>query len=704
LLNQGFNPNESQTKGILINDWEVVDINHCEIETDDQKITTHLWDFGGQEFMHATHQFFLSKRSLYILILDGRKDEKTEYWLKYIESFGANSPVLIVLNKIDQNPAFKLNYKHLRNKYNNIQGFYRLSCSNEEGIEDFKIAFQQALSKIEIRHNTWPTTWFNVKTQLEQMAEPYIDYSNYIQICQTAQVTETKAQEVLIEYLCDLGIVLYFTELELADTHVLEPKWLTKAVYKIINNRKVTDNYGTLNFSDLPAILKPTDDGDYNYKRNQYPYIIGLMKKFELCYSLKEQQVLIPDLLPIEEPEFDITQGLQFRIDYDFLPKSIMPRFIVKSHDDIKNELHWRTGVVLHDKAFGATAVVKSDDEAKKIFINIIGTKRRDYLVTILKTFRTINDSFEKLGDDERVCLPDNPDVTVSLEHLYYLEEKGEIEYIPEGAKHAYSVKELLGDIVNESATNQWFDILPAPLASILWRYSATNDNSQKVEQLLNFFEALAEFLVMLMASALQEKVLDNCPKPTFGDWNSLINKLAKQTRDLMNAKQSNESFGNPSPEFLQFITNKQLWQLLEEVRIYRNDKARGIISEIEHKNLVVSLETKLTTLRKYISTAFTDCRLIAATTITYSNNIFTCKVKELIGTRTPFNEVEIKSAIPLATDKLYLVHGKNKPIELLPLIKYQQDACYFYNRIEGEKIRWVSYHYEQQAEIYEDI
>ena len=362
MLNQGFNPNESQTKGILINDWEVVDINHCEIETDDQKITTHLWDFGGQEFMHATHQFFLSKRSLYILILDGRKDEKTEYWLKYIESFGANSPVLIVLNKIDQNPAFKLNYKHLRNKYNNIQGFYRLSCSNEEGIEDFKIAFQQALSKIEIRHNTWPTTWFNVKTQLEQMAEPYIDYSNYIQICQTAQVTETKAQEVLIEYLCDLGIVLYFTELELADTHVLEPKWLTKAVYKIINNRKVTDNYGTLNFSDLPAILKPTDDGDYNYKRNQYPYIIGLMKKFELCYSLKEQQVLIPDLLPIEEPEFDITQGLQFRIDYDFLPKSIMPRFIVKSHDDIKNELHWRTGVVLHDIAIPDNVVYKIKD------------------------------------------------------------------------------------------------------------------------------------------------------------------------------------------------------------------------------------------------------------------------------------------------------------------------------------------------------
>jgi hypothetical protein len=45
--------------------------------------------------MHATHQFFLSKRSLYILVLDGRKEEDAEYWLKHIESFGGDSPVLM---------------------------------------------------------------------------------------------------------------------------------------------------------------------------------------------------------------------------------------------------------------------------------------------------------------------------------------------------------------------------------------------------------------------------------------------------------------------------------------------------------------------------------------------------------------------------------------------------------------------------------
>ena len=36
--------------------------------------------------MHATHQFFLSKRSLYILVLDGRKEEDAEYWLRHLKA------------------------------------------------------------------------------------------------------------------------------------------------------------------------------------------------------------------------------------------------------------------------------------------------------------------------------------------------------------------------------------------------------------------------------------------------------------------------------------------------------------------------------------------------------------------------------------------------------------------------------------------
>ncbi len=74
LFEEEVDGNEPQTQGINIRKWIV--------ENGEQEIKANFWDFGGQEIMRATHQFFLSKRSLYILVLDGRKDEKPEYWLK----------------------------------------------------------------------------------------------------------------------------------------------------------------------------------------------------------------------------------------------------------------------------------------------------------------------------------------------------------------------------------------------------------------------------------------------------------------------------------------------------------------------------------------------------------------------------------------------------------------------------------------------
>jgi internalin A len=85
----------SRTQGISITRWPL----RLKGEED---VRLHIWDFGGREIMHATHQFFLTARSLYLLVLSGRQggeDAEAEYWLQLIESFGGDSPVIVVLNK-----------------------------------------------------------------------------------------------------------------------------------------------------------------------------------------------------------------------------------------------------------------------------------------------------------------------------------------------------------------------------------------------------------------------------------------------------------------------------------------------------------------------------------------------------------------------------------------------------------------------------
>lgn len=143
-MNNEFQRDERKTEGIQITPWPIR-------LHDTENVNLHIWDFGGQEIMHATHQFFLTGRGLYLLVLNGREggeDVDIEYWLKLIESFGADSPVIVVLNKIQSHP-FDLNRRGLEEKYpGRIRAFVRTDCEDGTGIEELR---ETILSETELR-------------------------------------------------------------------------------------------------------------------------------------------------------------------------------------------------------------------------------------------------------------------------------------------------------------------------------------------------------------------------------------------------------------------------------------------------------------------------------------------------------------------------------------------------------------------------
>ncbi len=445
LLGQEVLADEAQTHGIDIDKWEV--------RAGNDKIRVNIWDFGGRDVMHATHQFFFSKRSLYILVLDSDQEEKTEYWLKHIRCFGGESPVVVVMNKADINPSFDINRLFLKEKYPNIKGFFKVSCLTNDGIEHFAKCLIEDLSKVELIRTTWGESWFNVKTSLENLTSDFINYEEYRELCVKEKITDSITQDTLVDYLNDLGVVVRFRDLKLEEAHVMEPEWVTTALYKIINSPLVAENHGELKFSQLEEILKKESEGDYYYPPDKHKYIIDLMSKFELCYNAGNDTMLIPDLLEIQQPEFefDYSTALQFQMQYDFLPKSIMSWFIVKMHSDVKDGLIWRTGVVLEDKVFGSTAVVKADNEARHIYIYVQGERRKYYFAAVLLALRVINSAFEKLDVVEKIPMPDAQGVTVSYQHLVRLDNKGIATYIPDGAEKEYKVKALLDAILGDN-------------------------------------------------------------------------------------------------------------------------------------------------------------------------------------------------------------------------------------------------------------
>ena len=247
LIRNQYDPRRNKTDGIDIESWEVK-INQSQYQI-------NVWDFGGQEIMHSTHQFFLTKRSLYLLVVDttlGEEENRIEYWLKIIQSFGKDSPVIIVGNKADQHPL-DIDQRGLQNKYPQIKGFYKTSCNKDQanGIPDLKAKVTQEIIQLEHIDDQLPLPWFNVKQQLEELDKDYIPYNQYESICESEEIEQDDNQRILIRLLNDLGIVLNFhDDPRLEDTHVLNPEWVTNGVYKILNDHQlIVEHKGILEWS-----------------------------------------------------------------------------------------------------------------------------------------------------------------------------------------------------------------------------------------------------------------------------------------------------------------------------------------------------------------------------------------------------------------------------------------------------------------------
>src|ERR1019366_7662776 len=154
LITGKFNKREEPTEGIKISDWP------CPLNPT-EKVTLHIWDFGGQEMMHATHQFFLTARTLYLLVLERRRDgcdEEADYWFRLIRTFGgADAPVVIVLNTQKLAP-FDVNRGAWLEKYaGNIKAFVETDCADPKSISRLKETIQEQLSAVESLKTRFPT-------------------------------------------------------------------------------------------------------------------------------------------------------------------------------------------------------------------------------------------------------------------------------------------------------------------------------------------------------------------------------------------------------------------------------------------------------------------------------------------------------------------------------------------------------------------
>jgi internalin A len=445
MLHNTFNEREPETPGIEIQQWLVP-------MSDGDTVRLNVWDFGGQEILHATHQFFFTERTLYLLVLSGREGNPTqdaEYWLQLIRSFGGDSPVIIALNKSVQH-YFDVNRGLLREKYPVIADFVSTDCKDASGIQQLKELIARKTETLEHRKVGFPADWFEIKEQLSGMKENFVTWDRYQEICRELGERDPEAQRQLATFLHILGIALnYRDDPRLKETHVLNPRWVTEGIYTLLRAGQRQWRDGVLTRAELATVLD-----EERYPRDSHAYLLHLMEKFQLCFRLpgKDERYLVPELLGENQPdlrELLATPGLDFLYEYEVLPEGLLPRFIVQTHIYSEASPRWRTGVILEHE--GCRAIVRADSRERRVEIHITGNdaQRRGLLAIIRGKLGEQHRDLKGLVVDERVPIPNEPGVTVSYEHLLMLEEEGEEWCRPEGTRQKVRVAELLNGVEN---------------------------------------------------------------------------------------------------------------------------------------------------------------------------------------------------------------------------------------------------------------
>jgi hypothetical protein len=198
----------------------------------------------------------------------------------------------------------------------------------------------------------------------------------------------------------------------------------------------------------LPRLLRRAD----GYPKNRRWFIVGMMRKFELCFEFPDGsgRLLIPGLLSANEIDLDWEElePLRFEFHYEVLPEGVIPRFIVRTHEHLTDPpTYWRTGVLL--RIDGNKALVRGEVEAGRIEVAVFGPKggRRSALAVVRSELAAIHGSLKRLEVQQMLPLPDQPEILVDYLHLLELERLGEQNFVPPGAGKRYSVRELLDGI-----------------------------------------------------------------------------------------------------------------------------------------------------------------------------------------------------------------------------------------------------------------
>ncbi|KZC04554.1 Leucine-rich repeat serine/threonine-protein kinase 1 [Dufourea novaeangliae] len=322
------------TVGVDIGDW--IYEKKMRGQSSHGTVYFRTWDFGGQREYYATHQYFLSKRSLYLVvwkITDGfRGVSEIFQWLVNIQSRAPNSPVIIVGTHYDiSNEHTETLQQYIRDKFINVVDAEKcglpkvmetieVSCKTRHNIKmlcnliyDVVFSLRSPGSKELLLEQKIPSSYLALEDVVIQLAhdrklsgaDPVLKADEYYASVNNELHKLHRSFRDLAElhqatlFLHENGIILHYDDATLKDLYFLDPQWLCDMLAHVVTIREINPfaRSGIMKLDDIQHVFKSSTISSIDTQG----YIVSLLNKFEVALTWDYRTLLIPSLLPTEE-------------------------------------------------------------------------------------------------------------------------------------------------------------------------------------------------------------------------------------------------------------------------------------------------------------------------------------------------------------------------------------------------------------------
>ena len=455
IVNHRFEEGSLPTDGVRMIKWKTA--------LGEKPLTLRFLDFGGQEIMHSMHRCFLTNHTIYVVVCESRDDAEIDSvavrWMKTVHSFAPECPVILALNKSDLNSNVSVNERILSEMNPAFRLVLRTSAKedNNPGVAQLVSAIFKEVPDC-LRKMTGNMGILGLKRELEDMDSDYIRPDEYQELCAKYGIQESLRMGIL-DWFQDLGVVYSYSTL-LRSVYVLNPRWLTNGIYRLILR---TPNSGFLSHQTIRNTLKtpyPRDiDPNKVYTEQEAEFILYVMRRFEISMEIQGDQdveEMIPMKMEKTPPrrynDFPRNDALHLRWESSYLPNNLIHRLIIRKHHDLDRSCVWRTGGWFRQRTGGCEALAEMTDRTLDIYVSGSGQQRKTYLQGFREEVQNILRDLNVFADEVICYYADNDEEGyIPFDDLLYSYVNGDNPYLVSKIHSVITPSQLLSETYVDS-------------------------------------------------------------------------------------------------------------------------------------------------------------------------------------------------------------------------------------------------------------